>query len=83
MRLALGGDRVAAREAHRLGLVTEVVDDDSVMNRAVEWAMRLAEFPPGAPAVVKRSITATRAIDPTSWLPRPDEVVTAVTEPAR
>jgi enoyl-CoA hydratase/carnithine racemase len=83
MRLALGGDRIPAREAHRLGLFAEVVDDDSVMDRAVQLAVRLAGFPAGGPALVKRSVMATRTIDPETWLPGPDEIAAGFMERVR
>ena len=39
------GDRIPAEEAERLGLVNFVVDDDALMERALELADRLAAGP--------------------------------------
>jgi enoyl-CoA hydratase len=39
------GDRISAEEAERLGLVNFVVDDDALMERALELADRLAAGP--------------------------------------
>jgi len=43
-------------EAHRLGLVTEVVDDDLVLGRALELASELASGPQVAIRLLKRAI---------------------------
>jgi enoyl-CoA hydratase/carnithine racemase len=45
-RLTLGCDRVPAAELLRLGVVTEVVADDQVVEGAHELADRIAEYPP-------------------------------------
>ena len=39
------GDRISAEEAERLGLVNFVVDDEELMERALELADRLAAGP--------------------------------------
>jgi enoyl-CoA hydratase len=49
-RYLLTGDSVSAVEAERLGLVTEVVPDDEVDERAMAFAQRLAA---GAPLAVQ------------------------------
>jgi enoyl-CoA hydratase/carnithine racemase len=41
----LSGERLSAQEAHRLGVVAEVLPADQVMKRAREFAARLATFP--------------------------------------
>jgi enoyl-CoA hydratase len=43
--LILSGRIVDAREAHAMGLVTEVVPDGEALPRALEWAESLAAFP--------------------------------------
>jgi enoyl-CoA hydratase/carnithine racemase len=53
--LALLRDRFSAGEAHRLGVVTEVVADGSSVERAVELADRLAALPSAAVAVAKQA----------------------------
>lgn len=55
-RLILLGDRVAARDALALGLLTEVTEDAHA--RALELAHRLAELPAAAVAVAKSAIHA-------------------------
>lgn len=42
------GDRLDAEEAERLGLVNFVVDDDKVVDRAIEIAVRLTALSPSA-----------------------------------
>jgi enoyl-CoA hydratase/carnithine racemase len=56
--LVLLGDRFGAEEAHRLGLVTEVVEEGGAVARALELAERLAALPPVAVAVAKQVIDA-------------------------
>ena len=41
----LSGERLSAQEAHRLGVVAEVLPADRLMPRAREFAGRLAQFP--------------------------------------
>jgi 2-(1,2-epoxy-1,2-dihydrophenyl)acetyl-CoA isomerase len=53
-RVTLLGDRIAAPEALRLGLVTEVVADDRVIDRARELAATIA----GHPVAGRRGIAA-------------------------
>ncbi len=45
LELILSGRPVAADEAHRIGLVNEVVPAGQHLSRALEWAERLAAFP--------------------------------------
>lgn len=47
---------VDGEEAHRLGLVTEVVDDDEVLQRALELAGEIAAGPQVAMRLLKRAI---------------------------
>jgi 2-(1,2-epoxy-1,2-dihydrophenyl)acetyl-CoA isomerase len=47
---------VDGEEAHRLGLITEVVDDDRVLHRAIELASELAAGPQVATRLLKRAI---------------------------
>jgi 2-(1,2-epoxy-1,2-dihydrophenyl)acetyl-CoA isomerase len=54
-RVTLLGDRIAAPELLRLGLVTEVVADDAVVERARALADRIA----GHPAEGRRAIRST------------------------
>ena len=72
-RLALLGDRVPAQELHRLGLATEVVDDDAVVARAEELAAELAGHPPGAARAIKASLRTHRDVDTEAWFTSSDE----------
>lgn len=70
-RLALYGDRVPGPELVRLGVATECVSDDEVLNRSREIAERIAGFPEGAPAMIIESIRGMRTIgDPDDFFPK-------------
>jgi enoyl-CoA hydratase/carnithine racemase len=56
--LILLGERFGAGEAHRLGLVTEVVQEGAGLTRALELAARLGALPPMAASVAKQVIDA-------------------------
>lgn len=77
-RLTFLADRVAASEALRLGLATEVVADDQVVPRARELADRIAGYPPSGPAGVAAVWRRLRGEldDPEAWF-------AALTERAR
>lgn len=47
-RLLLTGDRIDAKEAHRIGLVLEVVPHDKLMETALKLAKRIAKVPRNA-----------------------------------
>lgn len=55
-RLCLTGEVLQADEAERLGVVSEVVDDDALGARAVELASAIAAAPPETAREVKRRI---------------------------
>ena len=46
MRLVLLGDAIGAAEAHRLGMISELVDDHEVLPRALAIADTIAALPP-------------------------------------
>jgi enoyl-CoA hydratase/carnithine racemase len=46
MHLALSGERIDARQAERIGLVTRVVPDEQLLESALDLAQRLAASPP-------------------------------------
>lgn len=56
--LILLGERIDARVAHAMGLVTEVVAEGAALDRALERARTLAERPAAAVAVAKHAIDA-------------------------
>jgi enoyl-CoA hydratase len=55
-QLLLTGEPLGATEAHRLGLVNEVVDEGTAREAAVRLAARLAALPPLALAAGKRLV---------------------------
>jgi enoyl-CoA hydratase len=55
-RLVLGGELIDPAEAHAAGLVDELVADDALLGRALDWARQLAQHPRRAYAVVKRQL---------------------------
>ena len=55
MRWLLTGDEFDAREAHRMGLVQEVVEPDQALPRAIELAERVAAQAPLAVSATMRS----------------------------
>jgi enoyl-CoA hydratase len=54
--LLMTGEPLTAEQAHRLGIVNEVVEDDRVVERAMELATRLAALPAQALAAAKRLV---------------------------
>ena len=59
----LGGEGLTAEEAHRVGLVTEVVDDDALLNRARERVALMLERSPQAYAAAKRLLWLAGNVD--------------------
>lgn len=55
-RYLLTGDWITAEEAERVGLITEVVDDGQCVERAMEYARRLAAGPQTAIRYSKRAL---------------------------
>jgi enoyl-CoA hydratase len=56
--LVLLGERFGAQDAHRLGLVTEVVAEGESLPRALALAERIGALPPLAVSVAKQVIDA-------------------------
>ena len=56
MRWLLTGDLLSASDAHRLGLVSEVVPDGEVLQHALQIATRIAALPPLAVAAIKKTV---------------------------
>jgi methylglutaconyl-CoA hydratase len=60
--LLLTGRKISAREAHQLGLVSEIVEPDKLLSRASELADYLVEVSPGSLSRAKRLlVTAEQA----------------------
>jgi enoyl-CoA hydratase len=55
-QLLLSGEPLSAADAHRFGLINEVVPDGTAVDRAVELATELAELPAAALAAAKRLV---------------------------
>lgn len=53
MKLILTGDMISATEAEQTGLVSEVVEDEATITRAIEIAEQLARYSPIALAQIK------------------------------
>lgn len=62
MEILLLGERMPAAEAHRIGLVNEVVEPDRVMPRAEELAGRLARNGPLALRKIKEAVLRTSGL---------------------
>lgn len=62
------GRPVEAREALELGMITEVVPPDQVMEKAMEWAERLASGPTRSLGMIKRLLNTSFENDLTSVL---------------
>jgi 2-(1,2-epoxy-1,2-dihydrophenyl)acetyl-CoA isomerase len=55
-QLMMFGEKVTAEEAFQLGLINEVIDDEALLNRALELAMKLANGPSVAIGLIKRLV---------------------------
>jgi 2-(1,2-epoxy-1,2-dihydrophenyl)acetyl-CoA isomerase len=56
LQMALLGERMPAEEALRAGLVTEVAEDEAVMERAEAFCARLAAMPTKALGLIRRQV---------------------------
>lgn len=59
MQMLLTGDRIDAAEAHRVGLISEVVPAEALLDRALEIAARIAANGPLAVRSIKTLATRT------------------------
>lgn len=59
MLIACTGDFVEAEEAHRMGLVEELVDEGRHLERALELAGRMARWSPVALELAKKAVNAS------------------------
>jgi enoyl-CoA hydratase/carnithine racemase len=58
MKMVLLGDPVTAREAESMGLVSELVPDDEVLDRAIALAKKISYLPPLAVRQIKEVLLA-------------------------
>lgn len=63
MELLLTGDFVDAEEAHRIGLVNKVVDDDVFEDEVARWASHIAAQAPVTVRTIKRLVTQSERLD--------------------
>ena len=72
MKLLLTGEIVTAAEAEKMGLVSEVVPDAEVLDRALTMAGRIAKAPPIAVRQIKEVVAngADASLDAALWLER-------------
>ena len=62
MEILMLGDRISAEEAHRIGLINEVVEPEEVLPRAEEIAQRLAKNGPLALRKIKEVVLRTNGL---------------------
>jgi enoyl-CoA hydratase len=62
MEILLLGDRISAEEAHRIGLVNELVEPEEVLPRAEEIARRLSKNGPLAIRKIKEVVLRTNGV---------------------
>jgi enoyl-CoA hydratase/carnithine racemase len=65
MQMALTGERINAAEAHRIGLVTEVVEPNALMDRAIAIAYAIAANAPLAVQAIKKLSRQTQHLSET------------------
>jgi enoyl-CoA hydratase len=63
MELMYLGDPIDAREAYRLGVVSEVVPDGEALTRAIELGRRISRRPKEAVAAIKRGVRESSSLD--------------------
>jgi enoyl-CoA hydratase/carnithine racemase len=63
LELLLTGDVIGADEAHRLGIVNTVVEDDALEPETMAFAKRLAAGPPIAIRMIKRAVYQSMRTD--------------------
>ena len=69
-QITLVGDRISGVELQRLGLATVCVADTEVVRQATDLAKRMATFPPGTTAKIKRGMRARMAVSADDWFDR-------------
>ena len=83
MHLAMIPDPISAAESEHIGLVTQVVEDDKLLNTANEMAARLATYPEHGLAFIKRGFYAAADANFATTLALEEEVdVACFTHPA-
>ncbi len=80
MQMALLADRMPAEEAHAAGLVTELVEDGQVLDRAHAIALRLASMAPLTLAAIRRQVRRALESDYDTALDLERDNQTAITK---
>ena len=62
MEILLIGDPISAEEAHRIGLINEIVPQDQLMDRALEIAGKIAENGPLAVRKIKEALICSNGV---------------------
>lgn len=70
MRIAMIGDRIAGAELAKLGVATEVVADETIVERATELVTQLAGYPPGGVTGIKAGLRSRIKDDADTWFGR-------------
>ncbi len=78
LALAMTGDKLAAEEAVRIGLIWQCVDDAALMDAALALAQRLAALPSKALAETRRTIDAAMTMDLAAALTQEAQAQTAL-----
>ncbi len=81
-QLTLVGDRVKGADLLRLGLATQCVADDQVLVAATDLAKRMAGFPTGTTAKIKRGIRARLSESADQWFDRHTQVAGPSVKPS-
>lgn len=58
-RFVIFGEKVSAEECLTWGLADEIAETGKALERATDWAQRLAKLPPNAVRMTKQSVNAT------------------------
>ncbi len=81
-QLTLVGDRVNGAELMRMGLATQCVDDAEVLTHATQLAKRMATFPAGTTAKIKRGMRARLSESADQWFDRHTQVAGPSVKPS-
>lgn len=62
MRILLTGDIFSAAEAYEMGLVSDLAEDDAVLETSLNMAAKISKMPPLAAAQIKETVSAGQDI---------------------
>jgi 2-(1,2-epoxy-1,2-dihydrophenyl)acetyl-CoA isomerase len=81
-QITLIGDRIQGPELQRLGLATVCVEDAEVLRQATDLAKRMATFPAGTTAKIKRGMRARVTHSADDWFDRHTNVAGPSVKPS-